>query len=478
MSNIPFYNPFSSEGEDIVRSMDGLDNILETNTDILDIIRRTPGQPLDKDELIPKTYGELALKRIEWYIQKRYNKKFEYKNYAFLFNPEITQFDVISFYILAQAVAIHFEPKTREYRLFIETQGELIENRLRMIKSNMRDETLDTLLSQLLSQYSMNWTSFRDLIDNKLLKLTDMVIDNGEIIIEREDFTQRFEEIARAQHKRSEQFYDALINEEFKQMIIARLIMQSTENYMVKVHTMTKKVSPHENITRIAELLTETIKTTMSEATSYFASGGFGEIEKGSPLIPKAFPPCIQNTLNGVKSGNRNDAIVLLLTSFLSYARLYPGIFRDEYANIRISDIDPELISVNNEILPLIYHAADNCSPPLFEDDPQEKLNVIAKLGFGVHEEADLNNEGETTWYTPMSCEKIKIHLSSLCREDKICKKVGNPLSYYNRRKWIMKRENKNKSGKDDSETNDGKDTDNDRKEHNQEKNGEDTNNS
>ena len=70
-------------------------------------------------------------------------------------------------------------------------------------------------------------------------------------------------------------------------------------------------------------------------------------------------------------------------------------------------------------------------------------MNVIAKLGFGVHEEVDLNNEGETTWYTPMSCEKIKIHLSSLCHEDNICKKVGNPLSYYNRKKWIMQRENK-----------------------------------
>lgn len=456
MYTISFYNPFSSEGENIVRSMGGLDDILETNTDLLDIIRHTPGQPLDKDELIPKTYGELALKRVEWYIQNKYNKKFEYKNYAFLFNSEIYEFDVISFYILAQAVAIHFEPKNREYRLFIEAQGELIENRLRMIKSNMRDEILDKLLNQLLTQYSMNWTSFRDLIDNKLLKLTDMVIDDGEIIIEREDFTERFEEIARANHKRSEQLYGALINEQFKQMIIARLIMQSTENYMAKVHEMTKKVSPHENITRIAELLTETIKTTMSEATSYIAGGGFGEIEQGSTLVPKAFPPCIKNTLDGVKSGNRNDAIVLLLTSFLSYARLYPGIFRDEYANVRVSDIDPELIAVNNEILPLIYNAADNCSPPLFEDDPQEKLNVIAKLGFGVHEEVDLSNEGETTWYTPMSCEKIKIHLSSLCHEDKICKKVGNPLSYYNRRKWIMQRENKNTS-KNNQESEDNK---------------------
>lgn len=443
MYNVSFYNPFSTEGEDIVRSMGGLDDILEINSDLLDLIRRTPAQPLDNDDLIPKNYGELALKRIEWYIQTKYNKKFEYKNYAFLFNPEIVEFDVISFYILAQAVAINFETRSREYRLFIESQGELIENRLRMVKSNKRDEVMDSLLNQLLTEYSMNWTSFKDLINNKRLKLTDVVIDNGEIILEREDFNTRFEDIARQHHRRPNQFYDTLINEQFKQMIIGRLIMQSTEKYMNKVQTMTKKVSPHENIIKMGELLSETVKNTMSEATSYIGGNGFTEGSKASTLLPKAFPPCIQNTLEGVKSGNRNDAIVLLLTSFLSYARLYPGIFRDEYANVRVSDIDTNLNIVNTEILPLIFHAADNCSPPLFEDDPQEKLNVIAKLGFGVHEEVDLNNEGETTWYTPMSCEKIKIHLSSLCHEDNICKKVGNPLSYYNRRKWIMQRENK-----------------------------------
>ena len=31
----------------------------------------------------------------------------------------------------------------------------------------------------------------------------------------------------------------------------------------------------------------------------------------------------VSNTLNGVKSGNRNDAIVLLLTSFLSYSSFF-----------------------------------------------------------------------------------------------------------------------------------------------------------
>ena len=55
-----------------------------------------------------------------------------------------------------------------------------------------------------------------------------------------------------------------------------------------------------------------------------------------------------------------------------------------------------------------------------------------------MHEEVSLENEGETKWYTPMSCEKIKMHLPQLCKENKDCAKINNPLSYYSRKKWIM----------------------------------------
>ena len=72
----------------------------------------------------------------------------------------------------------------------------------------------------------------------------------------------------------------------------------------------------------------------------------------------------------------------------------------------------------------------------LFEDQPQEKINIISKLGFGMHDEININHEGETTWYTPMSCEKIKIHLPQLCRPDKSCKGLNNPLYCYGRKKY------------------------------------------
>ena len=120
---------------------------------------------------------------------------------------------------------------------------------------------------------------------------------------------------------------------------------------------------------------------------------------------------------------------------------------------MKVSDIDPNLTITLNEILPLIYEAANNCSPPLFDDQPQEQINIISKLGFGMHKEPKLENEGETKWYTPMSCEKIKLHLPQLCKPDKLCKSIGNPLSYYTKSTWQLKKDgNEAKSKKSNSE--------------------------
>ena len=65
----------------------------------------------------------------------------------------------------------------------------------------------------------------------------------------------------------------------------------------------------------------------------------------------------------------------------------------------------------------------------------------IIVLHLGLHDKIDLKNEGETKWYTPMSCEKIKMHLPQLCKPDSNCKGINNPLSYYNRKKYQLDKE-------------------------------------
>src|SRR5574344_684673 len=202
-----------------------------------------------------------------------------------------------------------------------------------------------------------------------------------------------------------------LVGENLKEQIVSNMIMLNTENYIKMIKEKSSFVNIHSNIEKLGSDVEKTISEEMTKYSTFYANASNFKIGK---LIREAFPPCISETVNGVSSGGRNDAIVLLLTSFVSYARLYPAIFASE-GGVKVSDIDKNLVITENEILPLIYEAADNCTPPLFEDQPQEKINIISKLGFGMHDIPDLSHEGETKWYTPMSCEKIKMHLPQLC---------------------------------------------------------------
>ena len=119
--------------------------------------------------------------------------------------------------------------------------------------------------------------------------------------------------------------------------------------------------------------------------SSFGIGGSYSGSVKASALNPKAFPPCVKKVMEGMKSGGRNDAIIMFLTPFISYARLYPSVFSENITK-QISDIDPTLSIIQNEVLPLIFGAAERCTPPLFEDQPQDKVNLNAKLGFGMHQ--------------------------------------------------------------------------------------------
>ncbi|RMF90139.1 MAG: hypothetical protein D6733_04610, partial [Methanobacteriota archaeon] len=144
-------------------------------------------------------------------------------------------------------------------------------------------------------------------------------------------------------------------------------------------------------------------------------------------LRPENFPPCIKGILSGVQTGSRNYAISVLLTSFLSYARIAPK----KAQNPRISDYvkDPKVLT--EEILPMIYEAAARCQPPLFEDQPMEKMNVLYHLGLGLTTEVRLENSGASSWYFPPNCEKIRRESPGLCKPDESCRQIKNPLTYY-----------------------------------------------
>ena len=441
MAEVSYINPLSNEGKGIIRNYGDLNQIFDEDESLIEICTRTTNQRLSDYNIIPKSFHDLALKRIQWAIEKKNNKNFTQAEFEYLTNEELFKQDVVTFHILCQAIAIQFNLGSRETRLFVESQGSLILERLAKIPPMSRAEIIDEVLDDVKVDNSIHWKSLKEIVATKKLKLTDLLIDNGEIILQEDDFLNRFS--AKFTDRNPERMYNILIGDSVKEQILSRLIMQKTEEYIKRIKEMSKRVEIHPAIIKIGEELKEFIPTEISKYNQYYAGSGgiYGTVQAGK-LNPDAFPPCIKATVEGVSSGGRNDAIVLLLTSFASYARLYPRIFASE-ETVKVSDMDPDLTITENEILPLIFDAADNCTPPLFEDQPQEKINIISKLGFGMHDRVDINHEGETKWYTPMSCEKIKIHLPSLCHPDKSCKGINNPLSCYGRKKFQLDKQQK-----------------------------------
>lgn len=436
-----FLNPLSEEAQNIVREKADLTSVFDVDNDLIKIVSFSPHQKVDDDSLIPKSIIEFAQKRIKWYIERRNNKKYNQHDYEYLFVEDITPYDVIAFHLTAQAIAYKFNFNSREMKLFVDGEGQLIEDRLSTLLLSEKRAVLEEILSQLMISDTVEWTSLKDIIASRKLSLTDLVIDDGEVILDKYEFISRFED--KFDDISVDKMYDVLVGDNVKEQVLINTIKQKTEDYIKKIQEKSELIEVHPTISVLGDLIEELIDKEMSKYSSFYAninnSDGIMSIGK---LVREAFPPCIRETMKGVSSGGRNDAIVLFLTSFLSYARLYPGIFA-QGAGVKVSDIDKNLRITENEILPLIYEAADNCTPPLFEDQPQEKVNIISKLGFGMHSEPSLEHEGETKWYTPMSCEKVKIHLPQLCKKDNSCKGINNPLSYYTKAKWNLKKQGK-----------------------------------
>jgi len=134
----------------------------------------------------------------------------------------------------------------------------------------------------------------------------------------------------------------------------------------------------------------------------------------------ESFPPCIREALQGVGAGLRNYAITVVLTSFLSYARVYPSLSAfDQEKKPELSTEQIEILL--EEVVPLIIEAGDRCDPPLFADQPIEQLNVIYHLGFGLTNSPSHTDFGTSKWYLTPSCQKIKQNAPSLCKPDVLC---------------------------------------------------------
>ena len=148
MAEVSFINPLSDEGRQIIREYGDLNQIFETDDTLIDICTHTLNQKISDDSLIPKSYADLCMKRMQWAIEKKNNKNFVQAEFEYLTNQELFNQDVVAFHIMCQAIAIQFNLGSRETRLFIESQGTLILERLAKIPPMSRAEIIDEVLDE------------------------------------------------------------------------------------------------------------------------------------------------------------------------------------------------------------------------------------------------------------------------------------------------------------------------------------------
>ena len=174
MVAISYINPLSDEGRNILRDYGDLNQLNEENDDLINIIMHTPNQIISNDDIIPKSIKELAINRIKWAIEKKYNKNFNQREYEYFLNDEIGEEDVIAFHILCQALAIQFNPLSREVKIFIESIGKIIEEKLSKITPTTRYQMIDEILRDISVDGSIKWTSLKDVIGTKKLSLIQL----------------------------------------------------------------------------------------------------------------------------------------------------------------------------------------------------------------------------------------------------------------------------------------------------------------
>ncbi|MDR2830828.1 MAG: DNA primase [Methanobrevibacter sp.] len=441
MTSVPFINPMSIEGQRILKKNIDLDSIFEYNQDLVDTLTHIGEGILDDETKSPNSYGKLVLKRIEWYFREKNDPKFKISDYSYFFNEAIDKFDLVAFHLSSQAIAFRYNLNSRETKLFLESQQRIIEERLSRISNEIVENLINKILNELLSDSTyLNWKDILPLIRSKKILLKDLLLFNGEIILDEDEFEEKYHDrMDDWPYRRIKRAFNELVGYKTKELILTQLIIENTEEYLKNIKEKLQRIQIHPSIEKLSEEIAGLLDKLNKKYSKFYGESGIfsGEGEM-TALSKDAFPPCANNIIEGVKSGNRNDAIVLFLTSFISYCRLNPQVFRGDVST-KISDFDPDLRITTDEILPIIYEAAKNAVPPLFEDQPQEKINIVSKLGFGMYDEIKLENEGQTKWYTPMSCDKIKLHLTNLCKPDKVCRKIGNPLSYYSYKRWLLK---------------------------------------
>ena len=389
-----------------------------------EIVRTSP--PLQS---LPREVVERAVERTRWKSGK---------DMLVDFNPDAVRAEVLSFYLMCQGLAAVSHPYSREARMASGATEETVKYRMYdMFKRGseelclevvnrsiaiqrlqgaklgemeipredyyrLRDRSLaevglegmveDRTLVQYLPEYAVRWTDLSPLLKHRRLGLARLYLLGGWAVIS---------------PRKLWEFY-------------ARFVGIRCEEYIASLYERFGELgAPPGTFIEVGERISSLLPPELELRERFARIPG--------RLKPEFFPPCVQKALTGVGSGGRNYAIIMLLAPFLSYARISPS----GKAVERIADFTEDISAIRDEIVPLIFEAAERCNPPLFADQPQEKANVYYHLGFGMTTEPRLEDSGRSKWYRTPNCDKIKTAAPALCEPDELCREIKNPLTYY-----------------------------------------------
>jgi len=388
-------------------------------------------------ESMPQEIAEQAIDRVQW----KSSKEMLVDSSAGAVKAEI-----LSFYMMCQGIAAVSYPYSREVRLVTNATKETIRYRmydlfkrghedfcLDVVKRSfklmrlehgdkiklgsveiprddyfkLRDRQLadagikekeidDRVLPQYVPKYAMRWSDLVLLLRHRRAELAKLYIVNGWAVMTPHELWNFFADFV------------AVKTEEYIASIYERFSDTGTPTRLLQIGEKIAALVPPE-----AELRER-----------------FMRVPRGR-LRPEFFPPCAKKAFGGVGAGARNYAITVLLTSFLSYARVSPP-----PAATRMADIIKDISIVRDEIAPPISEAAERCNPPFFKDQPQEKASVFYHMGFGMTTEPTLADSGRSKWYRVPNCSKIQVAAPLLCEPDEFCRsrEIKNPLTYYYKR--------------------------------------------
>jgi len=386
------------------------------------LARETP--PLNS---LGQRYVRGCRDRIEWYAdpatESEVNQAPVQKSPPeSLVNAGDLQFDTATMYLLMQACAANFTPGSFEARTLVSVSQEVSRRRIKAIFMRRDAQILDIVGQQGIESVEAGDVPQQDLYKVMALRkfATARSRASSYSSMHQIRFKARWTEILHTDYELVD-FYIrggwAFFSPNDLIDILAQKIGSEMVSYMAEVKAKMDQagVQPHPFFVRIGKIISDVAARSHQDL-----------VAMGGELRQELFPPCIKLAEQGVDAGSRNYAITVLLTSFLSHARISPLA-----GDAKISDFVDDISIVNDEILPRIFEAGARCNPPLFDDQPVEKANILYHLGFGLLQSPRLADSGNSTWYIPPNCEKIQREVPLLCNPDGLCARIKNPIMYY-----------------------------------------------